>query len=392
MELARLRVKAGWHRRRWCPVTALVALDADVDLDRLALLDASTGAPVPVQAWRKADGSTGLVWLVKELEPHATVAYRLVQQPVTIGAEGGVTLSETVPGELRVEVDGKHLTTYHYGPDVVRPYLYPVLTEGGVGITRDWPMVADAAGDSTDHRHHKGIYTAHGSVNGVDNWSEEPGHGRQVHRRFTRVFGGPAAGGFTQELDWVDADGVPNMAETRRLTFYRTPGGLRLFDYAVTLRASCGEVTLGDTKEGGLVAVRVASSIAATGEPDGGRFENSVGSVLEAEAWGKRASWCDYAGPTRAGWRGVCFMDHMENPRYPTHWHVRNYGLMTANCLGLHDFTGDPKQRADLVIPAGESLGWRWRVVVHMGDAQAAHLSERYQDYVHPPSVTLEGA
>ena len=36
-------------------------------------------------------------------------------------------------------------------------------------------------------------------------------------------------------------------------------GKIRLFDYQVTLHASHGAVTLGDTKEGGLLSVRVAS-------------------------------------------------------------------------------------------------------------------------------------
>ncbi|MGC9361186.1 MAG: DUF6807 family protein, partial [Anaerolineae bacterium] len=76
-----------------------------------------------------------------------------------------------------------------------------------------------------------------------------------------------------------------------------------------------------------------------------------------------------------------------DNPRHPTHWHVRNYGLMTANCIGLHDFTGDPSQRDDLLIPEGESRSWTWRIVVHDGDAQVAQLAERYQDFVHPPKV-----
>jgi len=390
MEYATLWVEAGWHRRRWCPVTTRIALEEQVDLGRLALVDATSGADVPVQAWRETDGTVGLVWLVEALEPHQKAGYRLLGRSEAAGDQGAVVLTEAGPGALRVEIDGELFTTYHYGEDVVRPYLYPVLAEGGVGITRDWPMVPDAPGDSRDHPHHKGIYTAHGSVNGVDNWSEEPGHGRQIHRAFTRVFSGPVAGGFTEELDWVDSQGTPNMTETRRMTFYRTPTGLRLFDYAVTLHASLGQVTLGDTKEGGLISVRVATCLDATGEPDGGRFVNSVGSVLEDEAWGKRASWCDYAGPTTAGWRGVCFMDHMANPRYPTYWHVRNYGLMTANCFGLHDFTGDPAQRADLVMPAGQSLGWRWRVVVHSGDADAASLVERYQDFVHPPLISAQ--
>jgi len=390
MESTILCVEAGWHHRHWCPVTTVLDLDAALDLARLALRNNATGAPVPLQAWRQPDGRVALGWIVTDLDPHETACYQLELLNAPASANSGVVLRQEPAGELQVHVNGEHLTTYRFGPDVVRPYLYPVLARGGVGITRNWPMVPDVPGETHDHPHHKGIYTAQGSVNGVDNWSEEPGHGWQVHRAFSDLYSGPVAGGFTEEIAWTDADRTPNMTETRRMTFYNTPSRLRLIDYCVTLHASVGPVTLGDTKEGGLLSVRVASSMDVTGQPDGGRFENSVGSVLEEEAWGKRASWCDYAGPTAAGWRGICFMDHMDNPRYPTHWHVRNYGLMTANCIGRHDFTGDPSQRDDLVIPLGESRSWRWRIVVHDGDAQAAQLAERYQDFLHPPQVTVE--
>ena len=387
-----LRVEAGWHHRHLCPVTAVTDLDPEVDPARLSLRDrsAATGpGRVPLQAWRRADGLVELSWIVGDLEPHQAAAYNLELLEIP-PQKDAVTLSEGPAGQLVVRVHGEHVTTYNFGPKVVRPYLYPVLARGQVGITRSWPMVDDIPNETHDHPHHKGIYTAQGSVNGVDNWSEEPGHGWQIHRGFTKLYEGPVAGGFTEAIDWTDADRQTNMTETRRMTFYDTPSRLRLIDYSVTLHASRGEVTLGDTKEGGLLSVRVASSMDVTGEPDGGRFQNSVGGILEKEAWGKRASWCDYTGPTDAGWRGVCFMDHMRNPRYPTHWHVRNYGLMTANCIGLHDFTGDPSQRDDLVIPEGESCSWTWRIVVHDGDAQVAQLAERYQDFVHPPKVAVE--
>jgi hypothetical protein len=82
-------------------------------------------------------------------------------------------------------------------------------------------------------------------------------------------------------------------------------------------------------------------------------------------------------------------MDHTMNPRHPTYWHVRDYGLMTANCFGLHHFTGDPDNRWDLVIPAGESRTWRYRVLIHTGDATAAKVGVHYHDFVHPPTVEV---
>jgi hypothetical protein len=200
------------------------------------------------------------------------------------------------------------------------------------------------------------------------------------------------------------------MAETRRLTFYATPRRVRLFDYEVTLHATEGvegppaEVILGDTKEGGLLSVRVASTMDA-GREGGGRIENAYGGVGESETWGKRAPWCDYSGPCAPPheaplldglhaqglpWYGICIMDHETNPRHPTYWHVRDYGLMTANCFGVHHFTGDADNRHDLVIPAGASLTWRYRVLVHHGDAGAAQAATHYHGFVHPPLVTWQ--
>jgi len=89
------------------------------------------------------------------------------------------------------------------------------------------------------------------------------------------------------------------------------------------------------------------------------------------------------------GGRGICLMDHLDNPRHPTHWHVRDYGLMTANCFGLHDFTADPTNRWDLVIPAGGACTWRYRVLVHEGDAGEGRTVVHYHDYVHPPQVRV---
>ena len=64
-----------------------------------------------------------------------------------------------------VTIDGQLFTEYRYGHYVCRPYFYPVLTPGEVGLTRAYPM-EDVEGETQDHYHHRGIYTAHGLVNG----------------------------------------------------------------------------------------------------------------------------------------------------------------------------------------------------------------------------------
>ena len=54
-----------------------------------------------------------------------------------IGAEG-VAITD-LDGKLSVKIDGELFTEYHY-KDVARPYFYPIIGPGGVGMTRDWPM------------------------------------------------------------------------------------------------------------------------------------------------------------------------------------------------------------------------------------------------------------
>ncbi len=389
--IAQLTVHAGWHERLWCPIQTQVELEPAVDLDHLVLWDTIDGLAVPVQAWSTEDGQVALSWVVASMRAGERRSYELR------AAEGnarpladGVQVHKPAPGKLEVSIGGVPFTTYNFGENVVRPCLYPVLADEGIGVTRNWPMVEGIEGETNDHIHHKGMYTAHGEVNDVDNWSEGRGHGYQVHREFAKVYGGPIAGGFTERLDWTDAQRTPNMTETRRLVFYATPRQARLFDYEVTLHASQGEVTLGDTKEGGLLSVRVASSMDAR-DGAGGRIENGFGGIQEKETWGKRAPWCDYCGPihtpTGTAWYGVTLMDHETNPRHPTYWHVRNYGLMTANCFGVHHFTGDADNRQDLVIPAGESRTWRYRVLVHHGDASQARVAAHYHSFAHPPTV-----
>jgi len=83
-------------------------------------------------------------------------------------------------------------------------------------------------------------------------------------------------------------------------------------------------------------------------------------------------------------------LDHPDSFRHPTWWHVRNYGLMTANCFGLGHFTNGQAD-GTYVLPAGETLPFRYRVYVHPGDATAGRVADKFHDYAHPPQVKIEG-
>ena len=388
MIITKLTVRAEHHDRHQCPIEANIEIPHELNPDELVLRDETNGRVVPHQI-RSVDGQQKIMWMIDELPAEWERSYELRQMELSPASlADDVEVTDTGKA-LEFRVGGSEFTTYNYAPEVVRPYFYPLYSLPGVGITRNWPMVPDAGNETNDHPHHKGLYTAQGDVNGVDNWGEGEGHGYQIHSNFDEIFKGPVAAGFSERLEWTDTDQKPNMAENRKIKIYNAYMGLRIIDYDVTLSAEFGDVILGDTKEGGLLSVRVATSMDAS-RPDGGVILNGVGAVTESETWGKRAPWCDYSGPVRDGWYGICMMDHPDNPRHPTHWHVRDYGLMTANCFGIHDFTANPENRKDLQLAAGEKLTWRYRTIVHAGRGEFAQLSRLYHDFAHPPSIVTE--
>jgi len=296
----------------------------------------------------------------------------------------GVRISHT-NDVLRVELNGRYFTDYYY-TNVPRPFCYPIINVSGLPMTRNFPMITNAPAEERDHPHHRSLWFAHGAVNGQDLWSEGRNSGRIVHRGFAEITSGTRSGTIKTLNVWVDKAGNVLCTDEQTIRFYAPQDDVTWLDFEINLRASNGEVTLGDTKEG-TFAMRLAESMRLkpnkdnTGKPTG-HIVNSEG-VRDDKTWGKRAAWCDYFGPVGSNTVGVAIFDHPANPRHPTWWHVRDYGLFAANPFGQHDFEklSDP-HAGDLKIPAGQSVTFRYRVVLHDGDERQGRIAERYADYV----------
>ncbi|HEX72896.1 MAG TPA: hypothetical protein ENN65_06240 [Candidatus Hydrogenedentes bacterium] len=293
---------------------------------------------------------------------------------------------------LEVHIDGAHFTSYHYGKEWRKPFLWPLNSEGGVGITRDYPMEVDSTPRfARDHPHHKSFWTAYGEVNGHDLWAEGTNAGNQVSGEVT--FGSGDAYGWIRAANvWEDKDGNPVINETREYRFYATPEDARLFDATVVFTAAHGEVLFSDTKEGGIVSARMRPDIS------GGKavITNALGDTGEGEAWGKPSPWCDFSGNVPdVGWRGLTIFDHPGNLRHPSSWHVRNYGLMGANAFGYSYFIKEEHNKGlipengDYTFAAGESLTFNYRMYVHSGNVEDAAVAARFADYAAPVEASL---
>src|SRR5262245_24043082 len=81
--------------------------------------------------------------------------------------EAPVMRSATVKvGKTSIDfMAGKELAArYHFGPDVAKPYFWPVNSPGARTVTRGWPMEKAEPGEQTDHVHQKSAWFCHGDV------------------------------------------------------------------------------------------------------------------------------------------------------------------------------------------------------------------------------------
>jgi hypothetical protein len=294
-------------------------------------------------------------------------------------SNGDVTITNQ-SGKVSVFVNGNLFTEYIF-TNTPRPFLYPVIGPGGLKLTRDWPIV-ESSFEEHDHPHHKSLWFAHGDVNGVDFWTDGPNKGKIVHDSFILLQSGSSVGIIHAKNNWISPRGEIILIEDRLMKFHGD-NKARFIDFEITLRPAASDVVLGDTKEG-TMAIRIAESMRLRTKSGLGKghIVNSSG-VKDDLAWGKRADWCDYYGPVGSNIVGIAIFDHPKNPRHPTWWHVRDYGLFAANPFGMHDFEKAPPNAGNLKIKSGESVTFRYRFYFHNGNTDEAEVAKYYEQYTN---------
>jgi len=316
-------------------------------------------------------------WILLEaLAEQRQVFGQMIAKAQAAGTGAKKVSIDEVDGKLRVEINGNLFTEYNY-QGVPRPFFYPVIGPTGVPIIRHWPM-KEGENEEKDHKHHRSLWFTHGEVNDHDFWSEGKGAGKIVHEKFDKIISGTEVGVIQSRNKWVALDGKVICTDTRTHTFYNRPDG-QMMDFDITIHASNGKVVMGDTKEGSM-AIRLAPTMRVDGKVGKGHIVNSQGNK-DGAAWGKRAAWCDYYGPVDGDIVGVAIFDHPKNPKHPTWWHVRTYGLFAANPFGVHNFENKPDGVGDITIPTGESLTFRYRFYFHKGNETQAKVAEQYRQY-----------
>jgi len=300
----------------------------------------------------------------------------------------GFTVEKTKNG-VTVNFNGKLFTRYVIGQSN-KPFLWPVIGPNGAEMTRAYPM-EKREGERHDHPHHRSLWFGHQGVDGFDTWHEPmtinergggkaqkekrlAGLGATVHREFVKVRGGDTAVIITRN-DYVGSNGKKLLADKRTHTF-RVANGQHIIDVDIVFTAEHGDCVLSDKKDAGF-SVRVATSMDVDSTKCG-RIINSNG-ITNKAAWGKRASWVDYHGPVRGQMVGVAILNHPKSFRHPTAWHVRTYGLFTANPFSLRGL--GLKGDGGLTLKTGNRIILRHRVIFHTGNEKQAKIAEAYRAY-----------
>jgi len=295
-------------------------------------------------------------------------------------------------GSIQIQIAGKPFSTFYYGPSAPKPYLHPLRAADGTVVTRGYPM-EEIAGESRDHPHHRGLWYTHGDVNGYDFWMNEPGQHPKNGGSIT-LKGTPSAesGRIQASFEWKTPGGGLLLAENRTMTF-SGDAKTRVIDFDVTFTAGAEKVKFADTKEG-TFAIRLATPLeephkGAEGVARTGKMVATEGRMGESQVWGKTSPWVDYSGSIDGKPVGIAILDHPKNPKHPTFWHSRSYGLFAANPFGEHDFFNDPARDGGIAIDPGKAIRFRYRVIIHEGDTQTAGIADLYQKYAQHATASL---
>jgi hypothetical protein len=304
------------------------------------------------------------------------------------------TIKEEADG-ISVMIDGKLFTKYITGDKATnKPYFYPVIGPTGKAMTRSYPM-DDVKGEAQDHPHHRSFWFGHQFINDFDTWHEEltlierakgdagklrelkKTLGASIHREVLEASADKGMAVLKVSTDYTDPAGAVAASDVRTFTFHLGPDGSRLIDADIVFTGEGEKVVFADAKDAGL-SLRVAHSMSVDAK-EGGRIATSDGAT-DKDAWGKRADWCDFNGPVGGEKLGVAVLNHPSSFRYPTPWHVRSYGLLTANPFGLKAVAGE-NEEGPVTLKKGESFTIYHRIILHIGDEKDADIAGAWKRF-----------
>lgn len=338
-----------------------------------------------------------------------TLVLSVLMLTTAVSAKQSIPEVAFAEGEKKIDVmiGGRLFTSYVYGDELPKPAMVPLRTPSGIEVTRRHPLVK-AEGGSMDHLHHTGLFFCVDGVNGTNFWNyykNTDGATPQIrHIRIQEMTGGKGKGRLTTVAQWIDKHGKFLLEEERSMVFIAGEDRDEYaIDFGVDLTAQNERVVFEDIEEG-VLAVRVSDYIREKnaklklqqGGPlpkesisGTGRYFSSNGDETARNIWGKRARWVALQGIRQDKVVGIAILNHPASINYPTYWHVRAYGLLSANPLGQGDFQRqrpkkyrkNPPIPLRLTLEPGQTAHFRFLVIVYEGIRMKDEMEQRFKQY-----------
>ncbi len=340
----------------------------------------------PVQS--DADGNAWFI--VRDLKRGATRTYTFENAGIRERVR-----AEREKGVLQLSVSGRRAFTYNVEKTEFPPnrtdlkpvfhragYIHPVFTPTGALVTDDYPA---------NHKHHHGIWLSwsHAIFEGRTNdyWNMGAGMGTMEFVALDQVWSGPVHAGFTSRHQHMDLTAKPPKAalnETWNVRLFAAGADAAkpcfIFDVEVTNAcATAAPVKLPQYRYGG-ICVRgnwawngkgKSSILTSEGETDAARGDkNQV-----------RARWVHLGGMVDGRFAGVAALAHPGNFRSPE-------PVRLNPAEPYFNFT--PQQAGDMEITPEKPFVGRYRWIVADDKPDAAELDRMWNDYAHPPAVTVK--
>ena len=285
--------------------------------------------------------------------------------------------------QIHLLVNEKHFTSYLFDTTLMKPVLYPVCSPSEIQVQRQFPL-RRVKGESKDHSHHVGVFFTYGSkgeVNGHNFWAGQKGKTRINHEQVLKKEIQANQATLQTRSNWIGKEGDVVLVEDRTMIFSGDQSE-RAIDFTFSMKAQEEPVVFEDTKEG-LFAIRVADWL---NEKDGtGTYLNSRGEKTAQQVWGKRAKWIRLEGEHNGKTIGIIIMNHPSSVNYPTYWHARDYGLLSADPLGQYVFQKargmEDSEPLNHEIPAGDSGLFKFKMIIYEGERRADQINKAFEDY-----------
>lgn len=303
----------------------------------------------------------------------------LAGYPTNATASGTVCLVHALERHVDAWFGDHHLFRYVYRPDTApvespKPYLHPLHTLAGNVVTLFRPH---------DHVWHKGVAMTWAQLSDQNFWGgptyvrdrgyvQLPNNGRIEHRAWTSLSCVASPVHLEEQLAWITAAGETWLEEARRLEIATVvpEEGYWALDFDLRLANVAGRpLEFGSpTTEGRPLAGYGGLFWRGPRSFTGGTIL-ATGGRSGPEVMGQAAPWLAFTGRHDGSGDAstLIFVDHPANPRYPTKWFVRAVPYACASFAFAFDEV--------LVLPPGESLRLRYRLIIADGAWEAERIA-----------------